>query len=153
MRDEHLELAKALRNMTCLRSLTLLSNNGSSNVLVDFNSSLDIFLERISFKIYTKPTRSRRAHLLTRLCLPESLDLEPTRLPILTRITSPCIWIPQAMSPRLDSGLEIRSISAFMRFPPSQSKTRNYLLPISGFRTSPTIDFPLTRAFEDKHPS
>jgi hypothetical protein len=105
IRNKHPELAKALRNMTCLRSLTLLINYSSSNVLDGCIFSLNTFTCEFSYdKSLSKFLRSqpslREAHFFTNFCYPELLDLEPTCLPNLTRITAPYNWLPHIVPGR-----------------------------------------------------
>jgi hypothetical protein len=103
---EHPELPKALRNMTRLRSLTLLGIFDSSYVLKEsciFN--LDTFTcqfpydESLSKFLQSQPSL-REAHFLTHLCFPKLLNLEPTCLPNLTRITAPYTWLPHIVPGR-----------------------------------------------------
>jgi hypothetical protein len=103
--SEHRELSKALRNMTGLLSLTLLSNNGSSNVLDGCIFSLDTFTCRFSYsesllKFLQSQPRLIEVHFLTYFCFPALLDLEPTYLPNLTRITAPYTWLPHIVPGR-----------------------------------------------------
>jgi hypothetical protein len=103
----HPELAQALQNMTCLRNLTLLSVGEPPNVLLDgciFN--LDTFTCEFSYdesliKFLQSQPSLREAHFFsTPVCLPKLLDLEPTCLPNLTRITAPYTWIPHILPGR-----------------------------------------------------
>jgi hypothetical protein len=102
---EHPELAKALRNMTCLRSLELLGNNNSSNILDGCIFSLDTFTCRFPYnesllKFIRSQPSLKRALFLTNFSFPKLLDLEPTCLPNLTRITAPYTWLPQIVPGR-----------------------------------------------------
>jgi hypothetical protein len=105
-REEHPELAKALRNMTCLRSLTLLSlYDSSADVLDGCIFSLDTFTCRFPFsesllKFLQNQPSLREAHFLTDSRFSKVLDLEPTCLPNLTRITAPYAWIPHILPGR-----------------------------------------------------
>ena len=103
--SQHPELAKALRNMTCLRSLTLLNAYVSSNVLDGCTFSLDTFSCGFPFdeslsKFLQSQLGLREAHFLTNFSLPELFDLEPTYLPNLMRITAPYTWLPHIVSGR-----------------------------------------------------
>jgi hypothetical protein len=97
VRNTHRELAKALRNMTCLRSLTLLNVDISSNVLDGCLFSLDTFTSGFSYdesllKFLQSQPSLREAHFVTSFYSPELL--EPTCLPNLSRITAPYTWLP-----------------------------------------------------------
>src|ERR1700721_1463713 len=113
MRGGHPELAKALRNMTHLRSLTLLCVYDSSNVLDGCTFSLDTFTCDFS---YDKPLRqflelqSSITHVsLLALYKPfESFD-SPC-LPNLTRVTAPFFLLPHIIPGRPVS--EVDSIGA-----------------------------------------
>ena len=92
-RDEHPELAKALRNMSFLRSLTLLDADVTSNVLDGCLFSLDAFTCGFPYnesllKFLQGQPSLREAHFVTHFYFPELLDLETTCLPNLTRITA-----------------------------------------------------------------
>src|ERR1700728_4615386 len=102
--NTHRELAKALRNMTRLRSLTLLSVD-SSNVLDGCIFSLDTFTCEFPYnesllKFLQSQPSLRETHFLTTSRYPTLLDLEPTCLPNLTRITAPSNWIPHIVPGR-----------------------------------------------------
>jgi hypothetical protein len=105
MRGGHPELAKALRNMTHLRSLTLLCIYDSSNVLDGCIFSLDTFIcefpndESLSKFLRSQPSL-REASFLTPYRFPMLLDFEPTCLPNLTRITAPYTWLPHIVPGR-----------------------------------------------------
>jgi hypothetical protein len=98
VRREHPELAKALRNMTCLRSLTWLEVGYPTNVLDGCIFSLDIFTCGFSYdesllKFLQSQPSLRKARFLSKVCFP-ALGLEPTCLPNLTWITAHYTWIP-----------------------------------------------------------
>jgi hypothetical protein len=98
-RGGHPELAKALQNMTCLRSLTLLNVSNSSNVLDGCIFSLDTFTCKFPYdesllKFLRSQPSLREAHFLPYICFTGLLDLEPTSLPNLSRITAPYSWLP-----------------------------------------------------------
>jgi hypothetical protein len=103
IRSEHPVLAKALQNMTCLRNLTLL-DAGGSGVLDGCIFSLDTFTciypysESLLKFLQSQPSL-RKARFLTNVCFP-ALDLEPTCLPNLTRITAPYNWLPHIVPGR-----------------------------------------------------
>jgi hypothetical protein len=102
---KHPELSKALRNMTCLRRLTLLSNNGSPNVLDGCIFSLDTFTcgfpyDESLLKFLQCQPSLREAHFLTYIRSPALLDVEPTCLPNLMRITAPYTWLPHIVPGR-----------------------------------------------------
>src|ERR1700728_2938015 len=83
MRGWHRELAQALRNMTCLRSLTWLDVYDSSNVLDGCIFSLDTFTCDFPYnesllKFLQGQPSLREAHFVTHFYFPELLDLEPT---------------------------------------------------------------------------
>jgi len=105
IRNTHRELAKALRNMTCLRSLTLRSYNSSSNVLDGCIFSLDTFTCEFRYnesllKFLQSQPSLREANFLTSSGYPKLLDLEPTCLPNLTRITAHYTWLPHIVPGR-----------------------------------------------------
>ena len=144
MRCMHTELSKALRNMTCLRSLKLLIFDGSSNVLDGCTFNLDTFTCGFPYNDYLlKFLRSqpclREAHFLTPYSLPELLDLEPTCIPNLTRITAPYTWLPYIVPGRPVS--EIASIGYRVGNPIDFSFFALSTVPIQKFETS---YFPLT---------
>jgi hypothetical protein len=105
IRNEHPELAKALRNMTCLRSLTLLDVYDSSDVLDGCIFSLDTFtcdfpyIESLLKFLQSQPSL-REAHFLINFFYPKLLDFEPTCLPNLSRITAPYTWLPHIVPGR-----------------------------------------------------
>jgi hypothetical protein len=111
-RRGHPELAKALQNMTRLRSLTLLSVD-SSNIFDGCIFSLDTFTCGFPYKksllkfLQSQPSLTE-AHFLAFFGFPEILDVEPTFLPNLTRITAPYAWLPQIVPGRAVS--EVTSI-------------------------------------------
>jgi hypothetical protein len=105
IRREDQELANALRNMTCLRSLTLLDLSISSDVLDGCTFSLDTFIcgflyDESLLKFLQNQLSLREAHFLTPFCFPALLDVEPTCLPNLTRITAPYTWLPHIIPGR-----------------------------------------------------
>jgi hypothetical protein len=102
---EHSELANALRNMTGLLSLTLLIFDGSSNVLDGCTFNLDTFTCGFPYndsllKFLQSQPSLREAHFLTSSGFPKLLNLEPTCLPNLTRITAPYTWLPHIVPGR-----------------------------------------------------
>jgi hypothetical protein len=104
-RSGHLELAKALRNMTRLRSLTLLSVSDSSNVLDGCIFSLDTFTCRFPYdesllKFLLSQPSLREAHFLAYSRFIALLDVEPMCLPNLTRITAHYTWLPHIVPGR-----------------------------------------------------
>jgi hypothetical protein len=116
IRSEHPELAKALRNMTCLRSLTLLDIYDSPDVLDGCTFSLDTFICEFPhigslFKFLQSQPSLREAHFLLNLCYPELLDFEPTCLPNLSRITAPYTWLPHIVPGRPVSEIALTDYS------------------------------------------
>jgi len=104
IRREDPELANALRNMTRLRSLTLL-DVGSSNILDGCTFSLDTFTCRFPFdeslsKFLQSQPGLGGAHFLSHFGFPKLLDFEPTCLPNLMRITAPYTWLPHIVPGR-----------------------------------------------------
>ena len=104
-RDKHPELAKALQNMTCLRSLTFWSVDDYSNVLDGCTFNLDTFTGGFHYdesllKFLQSQPSLREAHFTTIFCFPALLDVEPTCLPNLTRITAPYTWLPHIVPGR-----------------------------------------------------
>jgi hypothetical protein len=105
MKGMHPELAQALRSMTRLRRLTLLSVGDSSNVLDGCTFSLDTFTCTFSYDesllnfLQSQPSL-REAHFLAPFSFPALTDVEPTCLPNLTRITAPYNWIPHIVPGR-----------------------------------------------------
>src|ERR1700721_1134801 len=100
--NKHPELAKALRNMTCLRSLTLWSVYDSSDVLDGCIFSLDTLTCQFPYSEYLlkflqNHPSLREANFLTSSGYPKLLDLEPTCLPNLTRITAHYTWLPHIL--------------------------------------------------------
>src|ERR1700728_4335046 len=100
---KHPELSKALQNMTCLRDLTLLDSDISSNVLDGCTFSLDTFTCDFS---YDKPLRQfleRQSSItlvsLLRLYHPSELFESPC-LPNLTRVTAPFFLLPHLIPGR-----------------------------------------------------
>jgi hypothetical protein len=112
VRGWHRELAKALQNMTCLRILTLLDVD-DSGVLDGCIFSLDTFTcgfpynESLLKFLRSQPSLTE-AHFLAYFGFPELLDVEPTCLPNLMRITAPYTWLPHIVPGRPVS--EITSI-------------------------------------------
>jgi hypothetical protein len=105
VRGEHPELAKALRNMTLLRRLKVLSDDDSSNILDGCTFSLDTFTcvfpcDESLLKLLRSQHSLIEAHFLTSFGWPELLDLEPTCLPNLSRITAPYDWLPHILPGR-----------------------------------------------------
>ena len=105
IRNTHRELSKALRNMTCLRSLTLLDLDISSNVLDGCTFSLDTFTCRFSYsesllKFLQSQPSLREAHFLAPFSFPALTDVEPTCLPNLTRISAHYTWLPHIVPGR-----------------------------------------------------
>jgi hypothetical protein len=105
IRNGHPELAQALRNMTCLRSLALWSVDDFSNVLDGCTFSLDTFTcgfpyDESLLKFLQSQPSLREAHFWKYLCFPESLDVEPTCLPNLTRVTAHYTWLPHIVPSR-----------------------------------------------------
>jgi hypothetical protein len=100
--DEHPELAKALRNMTCLRSLTLLNAHVSSNVLDGCTFSLDIFICEFSYsEPLSKFLQSQPSIREARFSEPFGpSSFEPTCLPNLTRISANYTWLPHIVPGR-----------------------------------------------------
>jgi hypothetical protein len=101
----HRGLAQALRNMTCLRSLTLLDVDYSSDDLDGCIFSLDTltcnfsYSEPLSKFLQSQPSL-REAHFLTPYSYPKLLDFEPNCLPNLTRITAHYTWLPHIVPGR-----------------------------------------------------
>jgi hypothetical protein len=105
MRGWHRELAQALQNMTCLRSLTWLDVYDSSNVLDGCIFSLDTFTCDFPYnesllKFLQGQPSLREAHFLTPYSYPKLLDFEPKCLPNLTRITAHYTWLPHIVPGR-----------------------------------------------------
>jgi hypothetical protein len=105
MEGGHPELAKALRNMTCLRSLILLGYDDSSNVLDGCLFSLDTFTcvfpySESLLKFLQSQHGLSEACFLTSFYFPELLNLEPTCIPNLSRITAPYTWLPHIVPGR-----------------------------------------------------
>jgi len=104
-RNGHPQLAKALRNMTCLRSLRLLNAGVSSNVLDGCIFSLDTFAcvfpyDESLLKFLQNQPSLRGAGFWKYLCFPKLLDVEPTCLPNLTRVTAHYTWLPHIVPGR-----------------------------------------------------
>jgi hypothetical protein len=106
VRGRRRALAQALRNMTCLRSLTLLGfTKSSKDVLDGCTFSLDTLTCKFQYdesllKFLQSQPSLREAHFLIHLCFPKVLDLEPTCLPNLSRITAPYTWLPHIVPGR-----------------------------------------------------
>jgi hypothetical protein len=100
--SQHPELANALRNMTCLRLLTLFDVDYPPNVLDGCIFSLDTFTCRFSYsesllKFLQSQPGIREARFLEPF---GSSSFEPTCLPNLTRITAHYTWLPHIVPGR-----------------------------------------------------
>ena len=103
--SQHPELANALRNMTCLRLLTLFDVDYPPNVLDGCIFSLDTIAcgfpcDESLLKFLRSQPGLREAHFMSYSCFPDLFNFEPTCLPNLTRITAPYTWLPHIVPGR-----------------------------------------------------